>query len=178
MPRGEDNLMSDHDETGLRPAADGWRLVEDLADAVDRGDAQAVAALLRSGADPEEVTELEGPTVLMRAAEAGNLDVVRALVEGGARVNAEADEGDLYRFLDADELEVFDSGVSALLYAALRGHRAVYDYLYPLTHPVLRHVVERTSGSLRRLRKPAQGLARGRQERKCRRRLRAPRRGG
>jgi len=170
--------MSDHDETGLRPAAARWRLVDDLADAVERGDAQAVAALLRAGADPEARTELEGPTVLMRAAEAGNLDVVRALVEGGANVDAGADEEDLYRFLDADEVDLFDWGVWALVYAALKGHRAVYDYLYPLTHPVLRHGVERASGALRRLRKPTQGLARGRQERKCRRCARAPRRGG
>jgi ankyrin repeat protein len=148
--------MSDHDETGLQPAADGWDLMADLADAVERGDAQAVAALLRAGADPEEVTELEGPTVLMHAAEAGNLDVVRALVEGGANVNAAASEDDLYRFLDADEADVFQSGVSALLYAALKGHRAVYDYLYPLTHPVLRREVERATEALGRLRKPAQ----------------------
>jgi ankyrin repeat protein len=149
--------MSDHDETGFRPAAHRWHLVDELIHAVERGDALAVAALLRAGADREAVTELEGPTVLMLAAEAGNLDVVRALVEGGANVDAEADEGDLYRFLDEDELDVFQSGVSALLYADLKGHRAVYDYLYPLTDPDLQREVERASEALRRYRESAQG---------------------
>lgn len=147
--------MSDHDETGLSPAADGWGLMADLADAVGRGDARGVAALLHAGADPEAVEELDDPTVLMRAAEAGDIEVVRALVEGGADVNAEACDEDLDRLLEADEAEAVGSSVSALLYAALKDRRAVYDYLHPLTKAALRRDAERALKTVRRLRKPA-----------------------
>jgi ankyrin repeat protein len=77
-------------------------LVVDLGEAVDCGDAQTVADLIRAGADTEAVEDLNDPTMLMRAAEAGNLDVVRALVEGGANVNARAEDLNLDRLLDAD----------------------------------------------------------------------------
>jgi hypothetical protein len=63
----------------------------------------------------------------MRAAEAGNLGVVRALVEGGANVNAEACDEDLDRFLNDDEAETVGSSVTALLCAALKEHLDDFD---------------------------------------------------
>ena len=61
---------------------DPWSLAAELEEAVDRGDAGAVAALLQAGADPEAVEDLDDPTLLMRAAEQGRIEVVKALVEG------------------------------------------------------------------------------------------------
>src|SRR5215471_17949882 len=146
--------MTDSNETRKNAAGDTWASMADLDDAVERGDAQAVAALIRAGANTEAVAELEDPTVLMRAAEAGNLAVVHALVEGGANVNAEACDEDLDRFLEDEEAEAVGSAVTALLYAALKEHRDVFDYLHPLTKATLRKEVERAWKAIGRLRKP------------------------
>src|SRR6516225_6415646 len=118
--------MTDSDKGREQTASDSWSRMAELDDAVERGDAQTVAALMRAGVDTEAVAEIEDPTVLMRAAEAGNLAVIRVLVEGGANVNAQACDEDLDRFLDDDEAEVVGSSVSALLYAALKEHRDVF----------------------------------------------------
>ncbi len=91
-----------------------------LAEAVLHGDAEAVSTLLRDGADPNGADEGE-VTFLARAADAGRLDVVRALVEGGARVDDESANGTG----DSDLGET----VTPLLLAGYREHHAVYDYL-------------------------------------------------
>ena len=78
--------MSNSNEVRRKSADESWGLVFDLAQAVERGDVEAVAELVRNGADTEAVEEPDDPTVLMRAAAAGNLEVVRTLVEAGANI--------------------------------------------------------------------------------------------
>lgn len=51
-----------------------------------------VTALIEAGADPNAVNEGGDSTVLMWAAQAGNLDVIRAIVKGGGDVNRAANE--------------------------------------------------------------------------------------
>src|SRR5215471_13665147 len=55
-----------------------------LSEAVTGGSTAMVDALLKAGADAKTLTTADGETVLMTAARAGNLDVVRLLVERGA----------------------------------------------------------------------------------------------
>jgi ankyrin repeat protein len=132
---------------------DNWTLFAQLNDAVERGNAEAVAALIRAGADPEAVEDLDDPTMLMRAAEQGRLDVVKSLVEGGAKVNAEAEDLDLDRRYGENVAEEVPT-VSALLYAGLNNHREIYDYLCPLTEPKLRRRVEQVLKAIKRLKTP------------------------
>jgi ankyrin repeat protein len=92
-----------------------------LVAAVAAGDGAEVRRLLRQGADPNYREDPDEWTLLMTAAERGDLEVVRLLVEAGADVNAAVDDPD------------FGDVVDALRCAAARGHRAVCDYLGPLT---------------------------------------------
>jgi ankyrin repeat protein len=130
-----------------------WQLGRELAEAVARGDAESVAELLRRKADTEAVEETDDPTPLFLAAESGRFDLVLALVEAGANVNTVATEPDLEERFGRDVAEVVDL-TSPLLYAGLKGHRAVYDYLAPRTELRLRAMVEKTLQDLDRLRKP------------------------
>src|SRR5438270_11693310 len=118
-----------------RSDADAWALSAALVEAVEAGDASAVADLIRRGADPNYVEDRDDATPLMRAAEAGRIDVVRALVEGGASVSAVAEDLELGRLLGGDEQAAESVGSSAwpLLYAELAGHREVAAFLAPLT---------------------------------------------
>ncbi len=63
----------------------------------------------------------DGSTILMELAYAGNLEFVKFLVEAGADVNVVNKDGDF-----------------ALHYAAVTGHKAIFEYLYPLTRKELR----------------------------------------
>lgn len=54
--------------------------------AIDGANAEAVAALLASGADPNAKNE-HGDTPLHRAAEKGLMEIVSALIEAGADPN-------------------------------------------------------------------------------------------
>ncbi len=83
-----------------------------LRDAVRSGDLAAVKALLDAGADVNERDQL-GATPLLDAAWYGNEQIVRLLVEGGARVDATHDEG----------------GSTPLDYAVLRGNEAIVHLL-------------------------------------------------
>jgi ankyrin repeat protein len=51
-----------------------------------------VEALIDAGADPNAVTDKGDSTVLMWAVQSGNLDVICALLKGGADANRAADE--------------------------------------------------------------------------------------
>ncbi|MBI4028380.1 MAG: ankyrin repeat domain-containing protein [Verrucomicrobia bacterium] len=82
-----------------------------LAAAATKGDAPAVAALLASGAKPDE-KDADGWTPLMHAASGGHAAVVSAMLVGKANVNA------------ADP-----SGWSALMLAIHGGHSAVVQSL-------------------------------------------------
>ncbi|MGE5193406.1 MAG: ankyrin repeat domain-containing protein [Deltaproteobacteria bacterium] len=125
----------------------------ELEEAVDRGDAGAVSALLQAGADPDAVEDLDDPTLLMRAAEQGQVEVVEVLVAGGANVNVEAEDPDLDRRYGQQIAEAVP-GVSALLYAGMKGHVAIYDFLHERTEPGLRRRVEQILRAVKRLKAP------------------------
>ena len=71
-----------------------------------------------------------------------DLDIVKVLVEGGADVNALAEDlsGDLdeFEFLDEAFQHAELDGLTALVYAVLYGHTKVKEYLAPLTNAELR----------------------------------------
>jgi ankyrin repeat protein len=118
------------------------RPCEGLDDAIHNGTAAEVRQLLAAGADPNGVEEAGDVTPLMSAASRGDLDIVQALVEAGADVNALADDlsGDLDAFPYLEE--AFQNaelhGMTALVYAVLYGHAEVKAYLSRRTGPELR----------------------------------------
>ena len=77
------------------------------ADAVTRGDSDAVRDLLRRGVDVD-TRDRHGQTALMLAAHAGHRDVVAVLVEHGAALDVTA-----------------KYGLSALMLAVVAGHPEV-----------------------------------------------------
>jgi ankyrin repeat protein len=83
-----------------------------LRDAVRSGDLEAVRSLLDSGVDVNARDSL-GATPLLDAAWYGNEQIVRLLVEGGARVDVTHEEG----------------GSTPLDYAVLRGNAAIVRLL-------------------------------------------------
>lgn len=83
----------------------------ELLRAVERGDPEAVRALLAGGADVNERCR-SGQTALMSAAAHGHLEAVRLLLRAGANVNARRDDG-----------------MTALLHAAFFGHADVVRVL-------------------------------------------------
>jgi ankyrin repeat protein len=82
-------------------------MAPDWEDAIARGDAARVRALVAAGADVD-AKDRHGQTGLMRAAHAGHAEVVRALLEAGAALDPTAKHG-----------------LSALMLAALVGHEDV-----------------------------------------------------
>jgi ankyrin repeat protein len=118
------------------------RKFEGLCDAIGRGTAADVRQLLAGGADPNEIEEAGDVTPLMDAAAQGNLEIVKALVEAGADVNALAQDlsGDLeeFEFLDEAFQHAELHGLTALVYATLYGHSEVKKYLARLTNAELR----------------------------------------
>lgn len=108
-------------------AADPPDLAEDLEQAILDDDVPEALRLIAAGADvhhPVEYGGMHGTTLLCLAAMQDHLDVVRALVAGGADVNEWA--------IDDQNLRAAGGG-PALLYAAVRKRKDVYDFLLPLT---------------------------------------------
>jgi ankyrin repeat protein len=118
------------------------RKFESLCHAIGEGSVADVRQFLAVGADPNEVEEAGDVTPLMYAAARGDLDIVKALVEGGADVNALAEDlsGDLneFEFLDEAFQQAELHGLTALVYAVLYGHTEVRKYLARLTNAELR----------------------------------------
>src|SRR5688572_8318153 len=83
-----------------------------LLEAVERGDAAGVRALLRGGANPS-VARGDGLTALHVAAQTGNLEIARLLIDARADVRAETRIG----------------AYTPLHLAAGRGHADVIDAL-------------------------------------------------
>lgn len=99
---------------------------EEMGTAVQSGSVGVVSALLEVGVSPRGCDDF-GFSPLMMAASAGHLEICRLLVEAGAEVNA-----------TQQDRPVYELGRSALDFAVQGGHRAVADYLAPLTDPGLR----------------------------------------
>ena len=118
------------------------RKFEGLCHAIAEGSAADVRQSLAGGADPNEIEEVGDVTPLMYAAIRGDLQIVKALVEGGADVNALASDlsGDLdeFEFLDEAYQRAELDGLTSLLYATLYGHAEVKKYLARLTRADLR----------------------------------------
>jgi ankyrin repeat protein len=87
---------------------------DDLFRAIDERDVSAVKAAIRAGVDPDARTD-DGAPALLVAAQFAGLDMVCALISGGADVRAVDDT---------------DGGRTALHYAALRGDAVMIDELF------------------------------------------------
>jgi hypothetical protein len=115
--------------------------------------------MIAEGTHPDDREEADEPTPLMVAAARGRLDVVEALVDSGADVNALAEdqsgELDQFPFFDDFFANARLTALTALAYAALYGQEQVYDYLAPRTAPRLRQEAE----TLQRARAEHPGLA-------------------
>jgi ankyrin repeat protein len=88
---------------------------------------EIVAYLIELGFDVnQKFEEYENRTALIKAAQVGNINTVKKLVESGADVNAISRKNDW-----------------ALMNAACQGWHEIYDYLAPLTSPQLRSWAEK-----------------------------------
>ncbi len=109
--------------------------------AVERDDARSVSQMLAKGLDPNTVDE-RGDHALVVAARAGALPVVKALVEGRAKINLRTRFGDsalmvaalgghmpVVKFLRDSGAEINQSGWTAVLYAAINGHSEIIRFL-------------------------------------------------
>src|SRR5947209_11582958 len=118
------------------------RRPENLHVAIHDGSVADVRRLSDAGADPNEAEEAGDVTPLMYAAARGDLDVVKALVEAGADVNALAEDlsGDLdgFDYLDEAFQNAELHGLTALVYAVIYGHTEVKAYLAKRTSAGLR----------------------------------------
>ncbi|MBD2744760.1 ankyrin repeat domain-containing protein [Coleofasciculus sp. FACHB-1120] len=110
-------------EAGANPLG-GDSSCSSLALAAEDGDIEIMQLLLKTGVD---INSPKGSyTALMGAANNGQFKMVQMLVEAGADVNAWYEESN-----------------TPLCYAAYRGHREIYDYLYPLVSEDIRKYGER-----------------------------------
>lgn len=88
---------------------------------------EVVSFLIEAGFDVnQKFVENENRTALMEAANLGNIDLVKKLVESGADVNA-----------------ISCKNHFALMNATSQGHQELYEYLAPLTSPKLRSWTEK-----------------------------------
>src|SRR5436309_1747364 len=115
------------------------RAFESLCDAIENGTVANVRQLLAAGADPNEIEEAGDVTPLMFAAIRGDLEIITALVDAGANVNAMA-EGvngpeDEFEFLDEAFQLAELHGMTALVYAVLYRHAKAKKYLSQRTNP-------------------------------------------
>lgn len=111
---------------GTLASARGARSSQRLVDAARVGDDDKVRELLDAGVDVDARDPRSGKTALLYAAYYGHLAVVRALLAGGADVNAatakDVPAGEVARF-------AVKRGRTALWYATLRGKHDVMEAL-------------------------------------------------
>lgn len=107
----------------MQPYVDPAELARSLESAIRKKSTRKGLELIAAGADVNFVEEDGDLTLLMFAAERGLLEVAKALVDAGANVNALGQDFHL------------GEAVTALFCAAAHRHRAVYEYLAPLTDP-------------------------------------------
>lgn len=118
--------------------------------AIEQNQTEITRLLLNAGADPNNYLDL---TPLCLAARNGNIEIIRMLLSAGADVNIDMEdnyrsvmEAAYYGHLEivktlveaGAEVDTWSQSVTALSLAALKGHREVYDYLYPLTSEEIR----------------------------------------
>jgi len=87
MPDFDGHTTTSHEKEALPPSATTSGGRGALISACAAGNAQVVRILLERGIDPNTKESLLGWSVLKRAAYAGHLDVVRALVSAGAEID-------------------------------------------------------------------------------------------
>lgn len=102
---------------------------QDLVASVQRGDAQAVKAMLAAGADPRQ-TAIDGATPLLYAAHSANVELVRALLDAGADPNAANRYG--VAPLHEAALVADEAMIDALLDAGADANRALPEGETPL----------------------------------------------
>ncbi len=116
-----------------------------LMTAVRGGNAAVVKRLIGAGADPNAAQKSKGQNALMWAATAKNVDVAKALIEGGAKIDATTGTGmtallfaakegsiDMARLLLASGAKVDEQakdGTTAILAATVRGHADLAIFL-------------------------------------------------
>jgi len=108
---GHANMVRKLIELGANPDGDG-EYTRPIQHAVTAGSAETVAVLLKAGADANLTANTNDYPPLCSAADAGDLDIVRLLVEAGAHLDASGPTGNAPLFM-----------------AAYRGHLQVIDYL-------------------------------------------------
>lgn len=114
---------------------------DDFLNAVKNGNAREVAQWLNRGVDANTV-DPAGQTVLHLAARAGALDVVRVLVDTRANIDRRNANGEtaimlaalgghrsVVEFLISKEAQINQPGWTALLYAATNGHLEIIKIL-------------------------------------------------
>lgn len=113
----------------------GMNLNDALILSASNGDAVRVRESLAAGADPHAASRL-GITPLLAAAYGGNAEAVKALVEGGARVNEVPNGFRAWTWTGAHIplqqqalAQAASIGDTALILAARLGHHAAVDYL-------------------------------------------------
>ena len=113
----------------------------DFNRAVATDDVRGVSRMLARGMDPNTVNE-KGEAALLTAARDGSPAMIKALIQGRAKVNIRNEHGDSPIMLAAlagnlasvkslreARAEINHPGWTPLQYAAINGHNAVIDYL-------------------------------------------------
>ena len=128
------------DTSYFRPGDDSWNLVESIF----KNDTANTLMLLERGADPNAISSI-GNSALMYAAEKGNMQIMRWLIQFGAEVNTSGFNGETPLFLaifnndfqaakfllenGANPNVIDDFGVTPLIYAAATNQYQSADLL-------------------------------------------------
>lgn len=97
-------------------ARGGVRSVTPLAEAIEKGDIERLKKLLMANTQSLDTTGISRITLLMRAVQNNNLEMVKLLIDAGAKVNVENDNGETaLNFAKSKEMEAFLKQKGAIL---------------------------------------------------------------